>query len=184
MRPLDPQSAHFPGDADEAHDPVVALLNVSLDVSPPPGLSRRALAAIEARRRSAYEARARRWAWSAAAFGCAGLAGAIALVGRIARPEPYSWVGELAVEGAHGFTVLKNAVLTTANWLGLFDWVMRLADSLATASQAIVLSSVRDLTPALPGAVLLTLLTGIALMRAERARRERGMSHGTLHLFA
>jgi hypothetical protein len=122
--------------------------------------------------------------WSAAGLGVAGLAGVIMIAARIARLEPLSWVGELAVDGAHSFTLIKGAVLTTANWLGLFDWVMRLADSLATASQAIVLSSVRDLTPALPGAVLLTLLTAIVLWRAEHSRRERGMSHGTLHLFA
>jgi hypothetical protein len=117
-------------------------------------------------------------------MGIAGIAGAAVIAGNIGPTEPLAWVGDAAVKGAHGFTLIKGAILSTANWLGLFDGVVRLADTLATASQAVLLSSVRELTPALPGAVLLTLLTGFALWRAERGRQERGMSQGTLHLFA
>jgi hypothetical protein len=163
---------------------VVSLLEMRVDATPPSDLLSGALAAIEARRQSTARTSARVWKWSAAGLGLAGLGVGVAIVGTFPAPEPAQWVGGLAVETARALTLVKSAALSGANWLGLFDWVPRVAECLTAAMQAVLVASVRGLTPALPGAALLTVLTGWALWRAEHGRRERGMAHGTLHLFA
>lgn len=162
---------------------MVALLGTSLDTSPPFDLVANALREIEVRRTQPVHRFVIRFEKGLVAIGAAGLAAALTLAGIIPVPESSRWVGALAVEATGYLAFLKTATVLLTNGLGSFDWVVHVLQSLSIASQELLLSSIRDLQPMMPAAALLTILTAMGLWRAERGRRERGMSGG-FHLFA
>jgi hypothetical protein len=168
---------------------MVSLLRTPLDSAPPADLVANAMRQIAARR--AVPAR-REWAVprfvdrfekGLVALGAAGLAVALSLAGIIPVPEPSQWVGTLTIEATRYLGFLKSATVLLTNALGSFDWVVRVVQSLSIACQELLISSMRELQPMMPAAILLTILTAILLWRAEHGRRERGISGG-FHLFA
>ena len=162
---------------------MVSLLGTSLDVAPPFDLVANAMREIEARRAQPVRRFVHRFERGLVALGVAGLAAALTLAGVIPVAEPSQWIGALTIEATRYLAFVKTATVLLTNGLGSFDWVVRVLQSLSIASQELLLSSVRELQPMMPAALLLTILTAMGLWRAERGRRERGMSGG-LHLFA
>lgn len=162
-----------------------AVLNTSLDLAPSAdlvagALSRLAAPAVARAPRFPFLARFER---GLVALGAGALAGALLFAAGFLGFESPRWVGLIAVEGARALSTMKAATILFASGLASFDWVVRLAEALSAATGALLVSSVRQITPTLPAASLLTILTAMALWRAERGRRERGVSHG-FHLFA
>jgi hypothetical protein len=162
---------------------MMSLLGTSLDTPPPFDLVANAMREIEARKALPVRRYVLRFEKGLVALGAAGLAAALTLAGVIPVPEPSQWVGALTIEATRYLAFVKTATVLLTNGLGSFDWVLHVLQSLSFASQELLLSSVRELQPMMPAAVLLTILTAMGLWRAERGRRERGMSGG-LHLFA
>jgi len=162
---------------------MVALLGTSLDTAPPFDLVANTMREIEARRMQPVRRFVIRFERGLVAIGAAGLAAALTLAGVIPVPEQSRWVGALTVEATRYLAFVKTATVLLTNGLGSFDWVVHVLQSLSIASQELLLSSMRELQPMMPAAALLTVLTAMGLWRAERGRRERGMSGG-FHLFA
>lgn len=160
------------------------LLDSSIDVNPPADLVSAALAEIAVRRarvhRPGFFARFER---GFVLLGAGALAVALVVAGVLPAGEPLAWVGTVVVEGTRSLSAVKGTAVVLASAIGAFDWVAHVVQSIGVALGTLFLSSVRDLAPALPGSVLLTILSAIALWRAERGRRERGTPHG-FHLFA
>ncbi len=161
-----------------------AVLDAPLDRAPGADLVAGALARLAAPR----PARARfgffaRFERGFVALGAGALAGALLFAGLLPGAESPRLVGLVAVEAARALSSVKAATIVFASGLSTFDWVARLVESLSTAVGALLVSSVREFTPTLPVALLLTVLTAMVLWRAERGHRERGIPHG-FHFFA
>jgi hypothetical protein len=167
-----------------ALESVFSLLSAHLDLAPPPDLVTAAIAQIQLRRTKRPRfAALLRFEKGLVALGAAGLAGALVLAGVIPPPHASQWVGDLMIEAMRYLSFFKATTVLIANGFSSFDWLLHLVGSLGAASQDVFISSMRELQPVLPGALLLTILTAIALVRAERGHRERGISGG-MHLFA
>lgn len=159
-----------------------SLLGLSLDLAPPPDLVSGALARIRA---AQMEERARlsspryeRWI---AGLGLVGAAALAAVLGLVPTAEAPRMLGALTVEGV---SALKGSTTLMPTIFAAFDWVTRISDSAPAAVRSVLALSVKSLAPAVPGMIVMTLLSAVAFWRAEHHRRERGMEHNALHFFA